>query len=72
MKGYMALAVVVIASIVGAVPLPRGPVDDDEAVVYPARVDQSWVDVEIRSPPDADDAVVYPARVDQSWVDAKV
>ncbi|KAM0814056.1 hypothetical protein AB5N19_14058 [Seiridium cardinale] len=43
--------------------------DSDEAVVYPASVDQSWVDA--RSAVDSDEAVVYPASVDQSWVDAR-
>ena len=59
-----------------AVGLPRanevGP-DSDEAVVYPASVDQSWIDAEAhkRSAADADEAVVYPAGVDQSWIDAE-
>lgn len=39
---------------------PGTPVDADEAVVYPASVDQSWVDAAKRSSPDADDAVVHP------------
>ncbi|OAA52900.1 hypothetical protein ISF_09178 [Cordyceps fumosorosea ARSEF 2679] len=45
-------------------------VDSDEAIVYPAQVDQSWVDAQKRSQ-DSDEAVVYPAQVDQSWVDAQ-
>ena len=49
--------------------------DADEAVVYPASVDQSWVDSTKRaeaepSMMDADEAVVYPASIDQSWVDS--
>ncbi|KAI0480018.1 hypothetical protein F4859DRAFT_457170 [Xylaria cf. heliscus] len=44
-------------------------VDPDEAVVYPASVDQSWVDARSVSP-DPDEAVMYPASIDQSWVDA--
>ncbi|KAI1505678.1 hypothetical protein F5X99DRAFT_215343 [Biscogniauxia marginata] len=42
--------------------------DSDEAVVYPAGVDQSWVDA--RDGVDSDEAVVYPAGIDQSWIDA--
>ncbi|KAL4869527.1 hypothetical protein BDV12DRAFT_196157 [Aspergillus spectabilis] len=66
-----------VAVAVGAVPLvsvTRSSADADEAVVYPAKIDQSWVDVnvEARSLLDADEAVVYPAKVDQSWVDAEV
>ncbi|KAI1770220.1 hypothetical protein F4818DRAFT_433838 [Hypoxylon cercidicola] len=49
-----------------AIPLPHS--DADDAVVYPASVDQSWVDA--RAALDADEAVVYPASIDQSWVDA--
>ena len=48
--------------------------DADDAVVYPASVDQSWVDstkrAEAESVMDADEAVVYPASIDQSWVDS--
>ncbi|KAK3299476.1 uncharacterized protein B0H64DRAFT_388552 [Chaetomium fimeti] len=47
-------------------------VDADEAVAYPAQVDQSWVDAANtkRAAVDADEAVAYPAKVDQSWVDS--
>ncbi|KAM3453334.1 hypothetical protein NHJ6243_009159 [Beauveria neobassiana] len=64
----------VVAFMVGtavAAVIPARAVDSDEAVVYPAQVDQSWVDAQKRSPADSDEAVVYPAQVDQSWVDAQ-
>ncbi|KAI1120021.1 hypothetical protein F5Y10DRAFT_273476 [Nemania abortiva] len=54
-----------------AVAIPRAveiAADPDEAVVYPASVDQSWVDA--RAGLDPDEAVVYPTSVDQSWIDA--
>ncbi|GAB1312626.1 hypothetical protein MFIFM68171_02836 [Madurella fahalii] len=60
------LAVAAAAAII-----PR--LDADEAVAYPAQVDQSWVDANTkRDAVDADEAVAYPAQVDQSWVDAQV
>ncbi|PMB73929.1 hypothetical protein BM221_001356 [Beauveria bassiana] len=63
----------VVAFMVGtavAAVIPARAADSDEAVVYPAQVDQSWVDAQKRSQ-DSDEAVVYPAQVDQSWVDAQ-
>ncbi|EED12770.1 hypothetical protein TSTA_052910 [Talaromyces stipitatus ATCC 10500] len=60
-----------LVAAVRAIPLATsGDVTDaDEAVAYPAQVDQSWVDTTRRSV-DADEAVAYPAQVDQSWVDS--
>ncbi|KAL4887398.1 hypothetical protein BJY04DRAFT_212435 [Aspergillus karnatakaensis] len=75
-RSLILLAAFVIA--VHAAPLGSAALnveaDADEAVVYPARVNQSWVNVEARNalPSDADEAVVYPAKVDQSWVNAEV
>ncbi|RYO87810.1 hypothetical protein DL764_008804 [Monosporascus ibericus] len=58
-----------LALVVAVVAAPLAASDADDAVVYPASVDQSWVDA--REIADADEAVVYPASVDQSlspWV----
>ncbi|KAF3484259.1 uncharacterized protein GIQ15_03583 [Arthroderma uncinatum] len=67
--------ILLLVAAVSAAPLATGSsADADEAVVYPAKVDQSWVDAEVKalgSIEDADEAVVYPAKVDQSWVDAE-
>ncbi|RYP63327.1 hypothetical protein DL769_006999 [Monosporascus sp. CRB-8-3] len=57
-----------LALVVAVAAAPLAASDADDAVIYPASVDQSWVDA--REVPDADEAVVYPASVDQSWVDA--
>ncbi|KAI0532443.1 hypothetical protein GGR58DRAFT_507414 [Xylaria digitata] len=71
MKASIAIAHLMAAmAAAGAIPREVTTVaDPDEAVVYPANVDQSWVDARSVSP-DPDEAVVYPASVDQSWVDA--
>ncbi|CAJ2504615.1 Uu.00g120090.m01.CDS01 [Anthostomella pinea] len=65
---FMVHAMAGMAAAAAIRPNARGAADSDEAVVYPASVDQSWVDA--RSDTDSDEAVVYPASVDQSWVDA--
>ncbi|CAG9998310.1 unnamed protein product [Clonostachys byssicola] len=69
----LAQAAIVSMAMAAALPhLIQSRTDADEAVVYPASVDQSWVDANVqrRSGTDSDEAVVYPASVDQSWVDA--
>ncbi|KAF1738160.1 hypothetical protein BBAD15_g11867 [Beauveria bassiana D1-5] len=66
-----AVAAVIPARVMAADNAWLVAVDSDEAVVYPAQVDQSWVDAQKRSSADSDEAVVYPAQVDQSWVDAQ-
>ncbi|KAI1177094.1 hypothetical protein F4777DRAFT_226474 [Nemania sp. FL0916] len=61
-----------MAGLVASATIPRGTqtfADPDEAVVYPAKLDQSWVDARTVAA-DPDEAVVYPAKLDQSWVDA--
>ncbi|KAA8652908.1 hypothetical protein EYZ11_007149 [Aspergillus tanneri] len=67
----MKLRIILILTAAVLILTTRGSVDADEAVVYPAQVDQSWVDAKPRSLPGADEAVVYVAKVDQSWVDAE-
>ncbi|KAI1262688.1 hypothetical protein F5Y18DRAFT_149711 [Xylariaceae sp. FL1019] len=56
-----------LAALAAAVAIPR-TTDSDEAVVYPAEIDQSWID---SRGADSDEAVVYPAEIDQSWIDAR-
>ncbi|KAI1196274.1 hypothetical protein F5X97DRAFT_325708 [Nemania serpens] len=60
--------IVLLSGLAAAVAIPRAVQDSDEAVVYPAEVDQSWID---SREVDSDEAVVYPAEVDQSWIDSR-
>ncbi|KAI9172798.1 Phenylalanine aminomutase (L-beta-phenylalanine forming) [Paramyrothecium foliicola] len=69
MKFSVVIAQLATVTAVAGAAIPKAiRADSDEAVVYPAQVDQSWVDASKRA--DSDEAVVYPAQVDQSWVDA--
>jgi hypothetical protein len=69
MRFSVVIAQLVTATAVAGAAIPNAiRADSDEAVVYPAKVDQTWVDATKRA--DSDEAVVYPAKVDQTWVDA--
>ncbi|KAI0868265.1 hypothetical protein GGS24DRAFT_482892 [Hypoxylon argillaceum] len=67
MKPALVFALVGLASALAI----RHSIDSDEAVVYPAEIDQSWIDSRENSAADSDEAVVYPAEIDQSWIDAR-
>ncbi|KAM3513150.1 hypothetical protein MY11210_003175 [Beauveria gryllotalpidicola] len=63
MKASFVVALMVGTAVAGVI--PARAVDSDEAVVYPAKVDQSWVDAQKSSSANSDEAVVYPAKVAQ-------